>query len=156
MPRDGRRLCDCCQLERGSLGLGTVLADVEATAEANTDTPDKTPPRSNGWGARKLLQRQIFGRGTADNETAPSISTVMVDAFNIVHDRIARSRLAGDPPDVMISPRLSGFGLFEFHRATELIDRGQRAAERVLSDVKYDLDNSPAVARPTVIVSSPK
>lgn len=137
-------------------GLGTVLADVEATAEKRVETPDKAPARGNGWGARKLLQRQIFGRGTTDNEAAPSISTVMVDAFNIVHDRIARSRLAGDPPDVMISPRLSGFGLFEFHRATEMIERGQKSAERVLSDVKYDLDNTPVAERPTVIPNTSK
>ena len=26
----------------------------------------------------------------------------MMEAFNIVQDRIARSRLAGDPPDVVI------------------------------------------------------
>lgn len=137
-------------------GLGTVLQDVEATAEAASDTTEKPTARGNGWGARKLLQRQIFGRATGDKEAAPSISTVMVDAFNIVHDRIARSRLAGDPPDVMISPRLSGFGLFEFHRATEMIERGHRAAERILCDVKYDLDHSPAAARPTVIVNSAK
>ena len=41
----------------------------------------------------------------------------MVDAFNITQDRIARSRLAGDPPDIMISPKLAKMGLFEFHRA---------------------------------------
>ena len=47
---------------------------------------------------RGLLQRQVLGSA----EAAPGISTVMVDAFNIVQDRIARSRLAGDPPDAMI------------------------------------------------------
>ena len=50
---------------------------------------------------KKLLQRQFFGR--ADN--GPGISTVMMEAFNIVQDRIARSRLAGDPPDVDRSRR---------------------------------------------------
>ena len=37
----------------------------------------------------------------------PGISSVMVDAFNITQDRIARSRLAGDPPDLMIYLRCS-------------------------------------------------
>ena len=113
------------------------------------ESPETTvSPKTNGWGARKLLQRQIFGRSGQGAEAAPSISTVMVDAFNIVHDRIARSRLAGDPPDIMISPRLSGFGLFEFHRASELIDRGVRAAERVLNDVRQDVEGTALVARP--------
>lgn len=134
-------------------GLGTVLADVEARNDptAGIDGPPVT--QSNGWGARTLLKRQIFGRSNSGPETAPSISTVMVDAFNIVHDRIARSRLAGDPPDIIISPRLSGFGLFEFHRASELIERGQAATDRVLSEVAEDLENTTATARPTVLTS---
>jgi len=41
----------------------------------------------------------------------------MVEAFNIMQDRITRARLAGDQPDVMINPRIGGIGLFDFHRA---------------------------------------
>ena len=51
----------------------------------------------------------------------------MVDAFNIMQDRITRARLAGDPPDVMISPRLGHVGWFDFHRAQEAIELGARA-----------------------------
>jgi NTE family protein len=69
---------------------------------------------------------------------APGIAAVMTDAFNITQDRIARSRLAGDPPDVMISPKLSPVGLFEFHRADDCIDLGREAAERALPDL-YEL-----------------
>ena len=69
---------------------------------------------------------------------APGIATVMVDAFNITQDRIARSRLAGDPPDVMICPKLSPVGLFEFHRADECIELGRQATERALPDI-YEL-----------------
>jgi len=87
-------------------------------------------------GVRALLQRQIFGRG----DGAPGISTVMVDAFNIVQDRIARSRLAGDPPDSMISPRLQDIGLFDFHRADEAIERGAYAVERQLDDMVREIE----------------
>ena len=141
-------------------GLGTVLADVNATNDAASESQnlpdvlesvDDAATFANGWGATRLLQRQIFGRKRADPDPAPSISTVMVDAFNIVHDRIARSRLAGDPPDVMISPRLAGIGLFDFHRADELIERGRLAAERALADVKEDLERTPMAARPTIV-----
>jgi NTE family protein len=48
---------------------------------------------------------------------------VMVQAFNIIQDRIARARLAGDPPDISLQPRLSDIGLSEFHRAGEAIER---------------------------------
>ncbi|MCB1548072.1 MAG: patatin-like phospholipase family protein [Hyphomicrobiaceae bacterium] len=85
----------------------------------------------NGRAALKLLHRQFFGR----NDAAPGISRVMVEAFNIVQDRIARSRLAGDPPDIVITPRLQGTGLFDFHRAEDLIDLGRRATERELDEI---------------------
>ncbi|MCJ8521250.1 NTE family protein [Pseudorhizobium tarimense] len=49
---------------------------------------------------------------------------VMVQAFNIIQERISRARLAGDPPDLALHPRLSDIGLSEFHRAGEAIDRG--------------------------------
>lgn len=143
-------------------GLGTVLADANASdGSLNADDPDQLPDAlgsnddalsfANGWGATRLLQRQMFGRRRDAADAAPSISTVMVDAFNIVHDRIARSRLAGDPPDLMITPRLSGIGLFDFHRAEELIERGYVAGQRILREIQEDLEKSPAAGRPTVI-----
>ncbi|UHC17955.1 patatin-like phospholipase family protein [Methylobacterium currus] len=67
---------------------------------------------------------------------APSgIASVMVDAFNITQDRISRSRLAGDPPDVMINPKLAQMGLFEFHRAEECIELGRQATRRMLPEI---------------------
>lgn len=125
--------------------LGTVLADISAPANRAAVEPEPAPqPAARGreWSAMQLLQRQMFGRpkGAAADDVAPSISTVMVDAFNIVHERIARSRLAGDPPDALISPRLGQIGLFDFHRADELIERGALAARRALDDVRHDLD----------------
>jgi NTE family protein len=59
----------------------------------------------------------------------------MVEAFNVMQDRITRARLAGDPPDVLISPRLGGVGWFDFHRAGEAIDIGTEAAEKAIGSV---------------------
>jgi NTE family protein len=104
----------------------------EEEAEAREEMVAKD---KSGVGARWLLTRQLFGRG----EDVPGISTVMVDALNIVQDRIARSRLAGDPPDALISPRLQGIGLFDFHRADELIQRGENAGRREAEDIAREL-----------------
>ncbi|MCC2610193.1 patatin-like phospholipase family protein [Neorhizobium sp. Rsf11] len=52
------------------------------------------------------------------------VTGTMVQAFNIIQERISRARLAGDPPDLALHPRLSDIGLSEFHRAGEAIDRG--------------------------------
>lgn len=88
---------------------------------------------TNGRAAVHLLHRQIFGRSNG----APGMSAVMMDAINITQDRIARSRLAGDPPDITIGPKLGDIGLFDFHRACEAIELGARAAEKQIDEIKF-------------------
>ena len=73
-------------------------------------------------------------------------ATILTDAFNIAQDRVARSRLASDPPDLMISPRLAEIGLFEFHRAAETIGIGRKATEKLLPDIQEVLSLHAAMA----------
>jgi NTE family protein len=63
-------------------------------------------------------------RKSADNNMRVGVASTMVQAFNIIQERISRARLAGDPPDLALHPRLSDIGMSEFHRAGEAIDRG--------------------------------
>jgi NTE family protein len=62
-------------------------------------------------------------------ETRLGITGVMVEAFNIIQDRISRARLAGDPPDLSLQPKLGHIGLSEFHRAGEAIQIGYEATK---------------------------
>ena len=78
------------------------------------------------------LTRRVFRRET----DRPSMFGVMISALGIVQDRITRSRLAGEPPDVHIAPRLGHIGLFEFDRAEEIIAEGEAAVERALPDLR--------------------
>ena len=91
------------------------------------------PKRGFGkfFSAERTVKREFFGGGGR-----PGISTVMVDAFNIMQDRITRARLAGDPPDLLISPRVGQIGWFDFHRADDLIAHGARAAERAIDSIQ--------------------
>jgi NTE family protein len=50
--------------------------------------------------------------------------------------RITRSRMAGEPPDVIVAPRLAHLGLLDFHRAREAIEQGKRAVEAVLHNLR--------------------
>jgi NTE family protein len=129
----GARYVIAVNLNFDILGRGSVISMPEAFYEEDDDQPNPAADDVSHarTGVRALLHRQFFGRG----DGAPGISTVMVDAFNIVQDRIARSRLAGDPPDAMVSPRLQDLGLFDFHRADEAIERGAQAVERQLDDI---------------------
>ena len=128
----GAKYVIAVNLNADMFGRGTVMANIDIGADEHVDAE----PVPEQKGVRKLLQRQLFGKG----ENAPGISTVMVDAFNIVQDRIARSRLAGDPPDALINPRLSGIGLFDFHRAEEMIERGHLSARREIEDIAREID----------------
>tara|TARA_R110002020_G_scaffold21450_7_gene72879 strand:- start:47 stop:1018 length:972 start_codon:yes stop_codon:yes gene_type:complete len=68
-------------------------------------------------------------------ESRLGMTAVMVQAFNIIQDRISRARLAGDPPDLSLHPRLADIGLSEFHRASEAIDRGYQEASAKLGEI---------------------
>jgi NTE family protein len=61
----------------------------------------------------------------------PSPRVVLASAINLMQVRITRSRLAGDPPDLLVAPRLAHFGVLDYHLAKEAIDEGKRAVERV-------------------------
>jgi NTE family protein len=65
----------------------------------------------------------------------PGFSTVMIEAFNIMQDRLTRMRLAGDPPDVHITPHIGHIGWLDFHRAEEAIAAGKAAAEKALEPI---------------------
>ncbi|TAH67456.1 MAG: phospholipase [Rhodopseudomonas palustris] len=111
---------------------GPALEDSEPAAE----TP--APKRGIGrfFSPEWIVKREIFG--TLER---PGISTVMVDAFNIMQDRITRARLAGDPPDLLISPRVGKIGWFDFHRADELMAHGTRAAERAIESIQEAIES---------------
>jgi NTE family protein len=63
---------------------------------------------------------------------APGYFEVTVGAVNIMQDQITRTRLAGDPPDILIQPRLSHLGVMEFNRADETIAAGKAAMQALL------------------------
>ncbi len=63
------------------------------------------------------------------------IGRSVVDAFNIIQDRISRSRLAGDPPDLSLQPKVRDIKLSEFFRAREAIDLGYEETMRRLPEI---------------------
>jgi NTE family protein len=108
-------------------------AEVAAPAAPALAIEPAPPKRGFGkfFSPERTMKREFFGSGGR-----PGISTVMVDAFNIMQDRITRARLAGDPPDMLITPRVGQIGWFDFHRADDLIGFGTRAAERAIDSIQ--------------------
>ena len=63
----------------------------------------------------------------------PALLDVIASSLDIMQVRITRSRMAGEPPDVTVAPRLAHIGLLDFDRAEEAIREGERAMEAALS-----------------------
>jgi NTE family protein len=129
----GARLVIAVNLSMLTVSRGTTIQAHEAAekeASEGSSTDDTTAPRGLRGTAERLLRRKFAG-----TPGKPGFSTVMIDAFNIMQDRITRARLAGDPPDVTITPKLEDVGFFDFHRADEAIAAGALATERSLEAI---------------------
>jgi NTE family protein len=77
-----------------------------------------------------------FNAESRARESRIGVTGVMVEAFNIIQDRISRARLAGDPPDLSLQPKLGHIGLTEFHRADEAIRIGYETTMLQLADLQ--------------------
>lgn len=66
----------------------------------------------------------------------PGFLEVTASALNIMQDHITRSRLAGDPPQVMLTPRLGEIGMLELNRAEESIAEGRDCVRRALPNIR--------------------
>jgi NTE family protein len=128
----GARLVIAVNLNADLYGRGTTIASHGSdVSDASGNAAHQRRGLRRLFGPEQMIKRQLIGE-----MGRPGISTVMVEAFNIMQDRITRARLAGDPPDVLITPRLGNIGLFEFHRAREAIGLGTEAAEKALESIE--------------------
>ena len=74
----------------------------------------------------------------------PSMFGTVACAIDIVQDRITRSRMAGDPPDAVLTPRLTHIGLLEFYKAEEAIEEGKACVERMRPVIDALFSHSPS------------
>ena len=80
-----------------------------------------------------------FLDGDEDEEQPPGLLNAIAASVNITQDRITRSRMAGDPPDIVFSPKLSDIGLLELYRADEAIKEGRECIQRMIPEIEYVL-----------------
>ena len=84
---------------------------------------------------KNFLASKIFNQ----NDKNPGTFEVMASSINIMQDRITRSRMAGDVPEIIISPKLSQLGLLEFDKAEIAIEEGRKSVERVRAVIEDEL-----------------
>jgi NTE family protein len=101
--------------------------------EVAAEVSAPSPLRSAIEGFVADLRRRMNSGPPAEKEAQPSIYEVLAQSLNIMQVRITRTRMAGDPPEILVTPRLADFGLLDFDRAPEAIAEGERAVARALA-----------------------
>ena len=112
--------------EEEAFDLAEILRRGDWRRLLNVNLPD----RAEQW------KSMLLGEG----EGAPSLVDVIAQSLYIMQVRITRARMAGDPPDVLLMPRLGHIRLMEFHRAREAIAVGYRCAERAREQLETLLE----------------
>jgi NTE family protein len=146
---EGRILVDGGLVNPVPVSLARAMgADIVIAVDLNsnrlgrhrTEDTEKPPGEISEW-KRKLQENlgAFIPERSEDEPRLPSILDVITSSINIMQVRISRSRMSGDPPDVIVSPRLAGLGLLDFHRSKEAIAEGKRAMEAALPDIEVIL-----------------
>jgi len=137
-----------------ALGADVVIAInlnadvINPRPQKKSETPDKGKKDTGKKGVlQKVKQTTIeyssaIMPGGSKEEDSPGLFAAITNSINIVQDRITRSRLAGDPAEVTISPRLAHIGMFEFHRAGEAIAEGESCVQNALEEIRKALGKS--------------
>jgi NTE family protein len=120
-----------------AMGADVVIAvdlgsDILGRRFRDTSPPEAQPSSLPKWMGKLQENLASLAPGRSPDEPEmPSMLDVLTTCMDIVQVRISRSRLAGEPPEVIVAPRLARFRLLDFHRAKEAIEEGHRAVERV-------------------------
>ncbi len=152
VPREGAMLVDGALTNPVPVSLGRAMgADVLIAVDLSSDIlkrnlvsePEPVPgvPDTGQW------MRRLRGNLTAfwtSQQRRPSMLGVVAASLDIMLVRITRSRMAGEPPDVIVAPRLGHLGLFDFGRAAEAIKEGERAMTAALENLRVLGLNVPA------------
>lgn len=143
MLREGEVLVDGGLVNPVPVSLARAMgADVVIAVDLGSDIlgrhlrahpPVEAPAGEIGEWLRKVQGSlgALLPAHSPDEPKMPFMLDVLTSSINIMQVRISRSRMAGEPPDLVVAPRLAHFGLLDFHRAEEAIEEGRRAVERV-------------------------
>lgn len=145
---DGRRLVDGALVNPIPVSVCRALgAHIVIAVDLNTDVFEagwqRTAKEIGDTDERAIITRMKSLPGadfvshlfTHQNQE-PSILSVMARSLDIIQNRTSRTRLASDPPDVKLTPRLGDIGMLQFDRADDVIAAGRVAVEEALAALK--------------------
>jgi NTE family protein len=145
VPREGAMLVDGALTNPVPVSLGRAMgADVLIAVDLSSDVLKRNlvadpEPVSIAAGTGQWMHRlrgNLSAFWNSPQHRSPSMPGVVAASLDIMLVRITRSRMAGEPPDVIVAPRLGHLGLFDFGRAAEAIKEGERAMTAALENLR--------------------
>ena len=118
-------------VELGSDRVGSMRRKPKPAAEVAMDGQEQ------GWATR--LRKSFSWPRPSNGDLLPSMAGVLSTSIHIMQMHIARSRLAGEPADVLLAPRLGHLALMDYHRGSEAIEEGRAAVIRMLPSIEHVL-----------------
>lgn len=128
-----------------------LLSQIKASQES--ETTNKAEKQTN----RIALLNNIKSRYEAVQETVlekfnnwfpeesenesktPNIFDVIGSAINIMEQQVTQINLQLHHPDILLQPRLSQYGIFDFHQADALMQEGYRSVKEALPEIEEKL-----------------
>lgn len=133
-------------------------ADIVIAVNLNGDILGKRPKRkdepADNDGILDRLAKSVKSysttlfTGSKPEHTPPALIDAIALSLNIMQDRVTRSRMAGDPPDIHLAPKLSHIGLLEAYRGQEAILEGRECVRRMLPEIQYVLEMTLQALKP--------
>ncbi len=104
----------------------------EAKNEAENDD-------NNFWQKTKSNFKKAMNLISADGSKveAPTGIDVISNSIHIMSSHLTKSRLVGDPPDVLLQPRLTDVGLLQLYKAEKCIEEGRACVERMQAEIEF-------------------
>ncbi|MGF1609019.1 MAG: patatin-like phospholipase family protein [Kiloniellales bacterium] len=129
-----------------ALGARVIIAiNLNCSPPRRNGTHGKQQSKTSGFDPLPRWTGTVFRRNGRNGDAAdkpkaqdstPSLLNVLASTLNIVQDRVTRSRLAAEPPDLNIIPRLSDVGMLDFHRAKEAMRAGEAAIRQAEPEIR--------------------
>lgn len=139
---EGRLLVDGGLVNPVPVSLCRALgAEIVIAVDLGSDIVGRALKRGSSLQATQTRWADLLLKslGLKRDDVVPSLAAVLATSIHIMQARIARSRLAGEPADALIAPRLAHLGLMDFHRASDAIAEGAAAVKRMLPAIEIAL-----------------
>ena len=113
-----------------------LLRRVEIEKQSKGSNRKKTSEVAKIFAKAKNLIPSIKKEAESDKPKPPDFFETISRSINIAQDRITKTRLAGDPPEIILCPKVTDIGLLETYRAEEAIRAGYKCCEANIAAIK--------------------